>query len=183
MHEPRLEPCQTMLVIGSLSAIWARWTCIWTWTHLIYFVSPSRTPDYSFNWTKESTIIHRNGMYFCRQVVDYIEIQSLRWKNGIFPSCGSVSTTKWMHHIDFNATNREKASWELNKYATSCFQQILVAEPHETVTVRPLTSHLPNCPRKTNETCWGLMVEKVRTKTWTSFSHGFLRMEAPGLVD
>ena len=39
-------------------------------------------------------------------------------------------------------TYREKARWELHKNATSNIEEILEAAPHESATVRPLTSHL-----------------------------------------
>ena len=44
--------------------------------------------------------------------------------------------------MDAENTYREKARRELHKNATSYIEQILEAAPHETTTVRPLTSHL-----------------------------------------
>ena len=45
--EPWLEPCWSMLVIGSLCAIWTDELC-WTWTH--WWVQ-ALMPDYCLNWT------------------------------------------------------------------------------------------------------------------------------------
>ena len=47
-----------------------------------------------------------------------------------------------MRHLDADKTNREKPWWELQKNATSYFEQILDAILPETTTVRPLTSYL-----------------------------------------
>ena len=33
------SPVGLMLIIGSLSAMWARWAYCWTWTHSIYYVN------------------------------------------------------------------------------------------------------------------------------------------------
>ena len=37
-------------------------------------------------------------------------------------------------------TLREKARWELHKYAAYCFEQIQVAAPYKTVSIQPLTN-------------------------------------------
>ena len=50
--EPRLEPCWSMQVIGSISTMWAdepSWTWIQTWVQ-------ARMPDYSLNWTTGSNV-------------------------------------------------------------------------------------------------------------------------------
>ena len=47
-YELRLEPCWTMLIISSFSAMWARWASLdmdSTWVQ-------ARMSDYSLNWTK-----------------------------------------------------------------------------------------------------------------------------------
>ena len=44
-----------------------------------------------------------------------------------FPSCGWVSTTAWILHMDVNEMLGEKAKWELQKIAMSNFEQILEA--------------------------------------------------------
>ena len=49
-----------------------------------------------------------------------------------------------MHHIDANKTHAEKTRWELYKYATGYFEQILEVTPDETTAVQPLTSYLKN---------------------------------------
>ena len=53
---------------------------------------------------------------------------------GFLPSCGYVSTSIWMHHLDTNEIH-EKARWELHKNATCCFEQIL--EAAQTAIERP----------------------------------------------
>ena len=47
-----------------------------------------------------------------------------------------------MHHIDADKIHEEKVQWKIPKNATSYIEQILVATPHETSAVQPLTSHL-----------------------------------------
>ena len=42
------NPAGLMLVIGSLSSMWAWWAC-WTLTHLIYYVSLAHAPVHSLN--------------------------------------------------------------------------------------------------------------------------------------
>ena len=61
--------------------------------------------------------------------------------SGFLPSNNYVSTTEWMHHMDAIKKDREKTRWELHKKATSNFEQILKATPHETTAERPLTTH------------------------------------------
>ena len=51
--DPRLERCWTILVIGSLCAMWNDDPC-WTWTQMWV---QARMPDYSLNWTKRSSVI------------------------------------------------------------------------------------------------------------------------------
>ena len=88
----------------------------------------------------------------------------------ILPSCSCISTTVWLHHLDFNG---EKVKWELLKGAAGCFKQILVAAFYKTAAQRPLTSHLTNHPRKTNQNtrhCWRYKNEwrsVMDTDTWT----------------
>ena len=58
---------------------------------------------------------------------------------GILPSCSCVSTTVWLHHLDFSKIPGEKARWELHKDPICCFEQILEAAPPP----KRLYSHLP----------------------------------------
>ena len=51
-----------------------------------------------------------------------------------------------MHHMDAHEMNREKAKLKLHKNATSYFEQILEATPHETAAVELLTLHLKDQP-------------------------------------
>ena len=69
------------------------------------------------------------------------------------PSCCHVGTTVWMHHLDFNETLGEKASWELNNAACS-FYQIMETAPNKTVAVQPLASHLTNNMSKMTKIFW-----------------------------
>ena len=54
---------------------------------------------------------------------------------GFLPSCSSVSTTVWLHYLDFNKMFGEKARCELQKDAVGCYQQILKAAPYKTAVV------------------------------------------------
>ena len=50
------SPAGRMQVIGSLSAMWARWASCWTWTYSIYNVSPACMPAHGLNHqTRESS--------------------------------------------------------------------------------------------------------------------------------
>ena len=60
-------------------------------------------------------------------------------------------------------THGEKARGELQKNATSYFEQILEATPHETKAVRPLTSHLKNRSSKMKKICRTLLEKQRRT--------------------
>ena len=51
----------------------------------------------------------------------------------------------------------KKASWELHKNATCCFEQILETVPHKRVAVWPPALHLIKHPSKMNEICWVLL--------------------------
>ena len=74
----------------------------------------------------------------------------------ILLSCSHVRTTMWIHYQDSNETNGEKVTWKLYKNVVCCFEQILVASPLKTATVRPLTSYPRNQPRwiKHIGHCW-----------------------------
>ena len=56
----------------------------------------------------------------------------------------TVDTAIWIHYMDANKTNREKARWQLHKNAASNIEQVLAAIPHKAPTVRPPTSHHEN---------------------------------------
>ena len=90
---------------------------------------------------------------------------------GILPSCSRVSTSVCLHHLDFDQTLEEIASWELLKGAESYFEQIQEAASYKTAA---LTFQLINYPNKTNKTCWALQVK---------FSYGLLLMDTPMLID
>ena len=70
---------------------------------------------------------------------------SVIWKSDQFlPSSGRVDTAIWMHYMDANKTNREKARQQLHKNTTSNFEQVTVAAPHKAAVVRPPTTYLEN---------------------------------------
>ena len=84
---------------------------------------------------------------------------SIRWKSDLsdkikrdFFQAAGVNTILRMHHIDADKTYWEKARQELHKNATSYIELILEATPHETATVRSLTSNLQDCHDKTCRT-------------------------------
>ena len=51
--------------------------------------------------------------------------------------------------------------WEQHENATSYFDQILEAAPHEATAVRLLTFHLTSHPNQTNKTCGTLQEKQV----------------------
>ena len=73
----------------------------------------------------------------------------------ILLSCSHISTTAWLHHLDFN-----EIEWELHKDALCYFKQILEAVSFQTAAVWPLTFYLTNHSSKTSKTCWA-MLEKL----------------------
>ena len=48
---------------------------------------------------------------------------------GFLPSYCRISTTEWLHKVDFNQTSGKKATGDLHKDAVCCFEQILSATP------------------------------------------------------
>ena len=54
---------------------------------------------------------------------------------GFLPSCDCVNTTVWVHYLDSNKMNGEKARWELHKKFMCYCEQILGAAPHKTAAV------------------------------------------------
>ena len=73
-----------------------------------------------------------------------------------------------MNHMDANATDWEKARWELHENTTGYFWLILEATPRKATVVRPLTSPLKNHPSKTSKTCGTLLEKQGRTPKWRS---------------
>ena len=51
-----------------------------------------------------------------------------------------------MHYMDANKTAGEEARQQLHKIAASNIEQVLVAMPQKTPTIRPLVSHHKNYP-------------------------------------
>ena len=56
------------------------------------------------------------------------------------------ATAVWMHYMDANKTAGEEARRQLHKNAASNIEQVLVATPHKTPTIRPPASHHKNYP-------------------------------------
>ena len=67
-----------------------------------------------------------------------------------------------------NGTTRKKTRWELLKNATGYVEYILDASPHETIAIRPLTSHHKKYTSKTNKICRTLLEKQVQTQKWRS---------------
>ena len=59
-------------------------------------------------------------------------------------SSGRVDTAIWMHYMDANKTDGEKAWRQLHKNAASNFELVQEATPHKAAAVRPSTSHHEN---------------------------------------
>ena len=70
----------------------------------------------------------------------------------------------------------EKAKWELHTDATCCFEQILEDAHFKTASVRPLTSHLTNHPRKARKTCWNTAGE-LRKDSKAIFTDGLRHID------
>ena len=67
-------------------------------------------------------------------------------KRSFFQAAGRVDTAIWMHCMDANKTDGEKAWRQLHKNAVSNIEQVLEAASHEAVAVRLLTTHHENYP-------------------------------------
>ena len=89
-------------------------------------------------------------------------------KTGYLLSCACISITLWMHHLDANEMQVERARWKLQKNASRCLEQILEATPHKTAAVGQLTTHLTNHPSKTKKTCMVLLEKQRQTQKWPS---------------
>ena len=58
----------------------------------------------------------------------------------------SIDTAVWMHYMDTNKTAEKEARWQLHKNAASNLEQVPVATPHKTPTIRPPASYHENYP-------------------------------------
>ena len=73
-----------------------------------------------------------------------MEIRPNWWNETQFlPGSGRIDTAIWMHYMDSNKTAGE-ARRQLHKNAASNLEQVLVATPHKTPTVRPPASYHEN---------------------------------------
>ena len=60
------------------------------------------------------------------------------------PSSGCVDTAVWMHYMDANETDGEKALRQLHKNAASNIEQVLEETPHKAAAIGPPTTHHEN---------------------------------------
>ena len=60
------------------------------------------------------------------------------------PGSGRIDTAIWMPYMDSNKMAGEEARRQLHKNAVSNLEQVLVATPHKTPTVRPPASYHEN---------------------------------------
>ena len=60
------------------------------------------------------------------------------------PGSSCIDTAIWMHYMDANKTDGEKAWRQVHKNAASNFEQVLEATPHKAAAVRPTTFHHKN---------------------------------------
>ena len=105
-----------------------------------------------WNWRQHT---YRKRVDCNRQVIDRIEIWYLWWnKIGFLPSCGCVSTTVCMYHLDVNKPNKKSdVKYIRMLHAVSTKSR---KKPYKTVAAQPPTSHLTNQPNQTNKTCRAL---------------------------
>ena len=57
----------------------------------------------------------------------------------ILPSCSHISTTVWIHHLDFHETPGEKVTWNYTKILQAVFNKYSKQYP----TTQQLYGHLP----------------------------------------
>ena len=62
------------------------------------------------------------------------------------PGSCRIDTAVWMQYMDANKTAGEEVRWQLHKNAASNLEQVLVATPHKTPTIRPPASYHENYP-------------------------------------
>ena len=67
---------------------------------------------------------------------------SIIWKSDL--SSGHIDTAIWVHYMDANKTAGEEARRQLHKNVASNLEQVLVATPHKTPTVRSPASYHEN---------------------------------------
>ena len=60
------------------------------------------------------------------------------------PNSGRVDTATWMHYMDIDKRDGEKAWRQLHKNTASNFEHVLEATTHKAAAVRPPTSHHEN---------------------------------------
>ena len=76
------------------------------------------------------------------EAIGHMEVRPDRWNQTQFlPSSSRVDTAIWMHYMDADKTDREKAWLQLHKNAANNFEQVLEATPHKAAAVRSPTTH------------------------------------------
>ena len=68
------------------------------------------------------------------------------------PRSGRVDIAVWMHYMDANEMDGEKAWRRLHKNTASNIEQVLEAILHKAAAIRPPTTHHENYPSLTNQT-------------------------------
>ena len=92
-------------------------------------------------------------------------------KTQFLPGSGHIDTAIWMHYMDSNKTAWEEARLQLQKNAASNLEQVLVATPHKTPTVRllpPITKTISVTRTRHAGHCWRSRDELIRdVLLWT----------------
>ena len=83
-----------------------------------------------------------------------------KMKTQFLPSSSRVGTAIWMHYMDANQTDGEKAWWQLHKNTAINIEQVLEATPpHKAAAIQPPTTHHKNYQNQMNQTC-GTQLER-----------------------
>ena len=92
------------------------------------------------------------------------------------PGSGHIDTAIWVHYMDSNKMAGEEARRQLHKNAANNLEQVLVATPHKTPTVRPPASYHENYSSYTNQTRRDELIRDVLL--WTP-THGRAKARRP----
>ena len=108
-----------------------------------------------------------------------MEVRRDRYNKTLFlPSSGRFDTAIWMHYIDANKTDEEKAWRQLHKNAVTNIEQDLEAAPQKAGDVLLPTTHHEDSPNYTNQICETLLV-KLRRAHKGCTSHGRAKVGQP----
>ena len=89
----------------------------------------STEKDIDTRLTKASTAINRLSIIWKSDLTDKMK--------QFLPGSGHIDTAIWIHYMDANKTAGEEARRQLHKNAACNLEQVPVAAPHKTPTVRP----------------------------------------------